>query len=267
MRYRAMLDATISAVSNAPRAAAPGRLRLPAPDSHCARLRRAAARTDARSSAAARPRATTSPRSAMPCSASARTGRGGENRKPWPKRTSQSSRSTTDALALDLLGDQVDAEAAEQVGEIGRMDIGVAAPARLSRRLAGTLTKRKPRVASSRGSSRRSCTIVEREAEAALGERGQAFVLDRAGAAHEALREFEHDRRARSRGWPRGIPAIAGTPRRRSASIPRDCRTGRSRGSSAAGGAPPARSGRSRDCRSSASGRRSPPVRRSRRPA
>jgi len=62
------------------------------------------------------------------------------------------------ALALDPFGDQVDAVAAEQIGEVGGMDV-VAAPCRASSSsAAGTLMKRTPRSASSRGSRRRSLT-------------------------------------------------------------------------------------------------------------
>ena len=62
------------------------------------------------------------------------------------------------ALALDLLGDQVDAEAAEQVGEVGGMDIGGRLCFGSSSSAAGTLMKRTPRSASSRGSKRKSVT-------------------------------------------------------------------------------------------------------------
>ena len=37
--------------------------------------------------------------------------------------------------------------------------------------------------------------VVEREPEAAVGQRGQRLVLDRAGGAQRALRELEHERR------------------------------------------------------------------------
>ncbi len=63
------------------------------------------------------------------------------------------------AFALDPLGDQVDAEAAEQVGKVGRVDVGGRAlTLGSSSSAAGTLMKRTPRSASSRGSIRRSVT-------------------------------------------------------------------------------------------------------------
>ena len=67
-------------------------------------------------------------------------------------------------------------------------------PLRLSRRLAGSLTKRKPRLASSRGSRRRSVTLSSEKRKPRSAQRRQALVLDRAGAAQAALREFEHQR-------------------------------------------------------------------------
>ena len=62
------------------------------------------------------------------------------------------------ALAFDPFGDQVDAEAAEQIGKVGGMDVGGRTLPWSSSSAAGTLMKRTPRSASSRGSIRRSVT-------------------------------------------------------------------------------------------------------------
>ena len=266
-RYHGLLNQHQHRHQTPPCAAAPGRPRLPAPDVALPAVRRPLAQPIAVAGHDVL-RATTSPRSAMPCRASARTGRGGENRKPWPNRTSQSSRSTTDALALDLLGDQVDAEAAEQIGEIGRMDIGG--------RGAGAVEQQARRHLDEAEAARRELARLEPQVAAdcrarsgSRGRRARPGFRSRSGPALRrtlCVNSSTIDGRDRAVGLEEFQQLLEhrGVGERRS---PRDCRTGRSRGSSAAAGAPPARSGTPRDCRSSASGRRSPPVRRNRRPA
>ena len=91
--------------------------------------------------------------------ASARTGRGGGKQKALAEANVVIEQIDDERLTLDTLGDQIDAEAAEQVGEIGRMELLVAPPALLSSSAAGALMKRKPRAVSSRGSMRRSVRL------------------------------------------------------------------------------------------------------------
>ena len=98
--------------------------------------------------------------------------------------------------------------------------------------------------------------VVEREAEAALGERREALDA-RSGPCRAigALREFEHQRRRDRAVGVEEIEELRENPaigQRRRAT---DCRTGRCRDSSEQAGAPPARSGTAPGCRSSASGR------------
>src|SRR5207302_1144748 len=89
------------------------------------------------------------------------------------------------ALAFDLLGDEADAETAEQVGEVARVDIGGSAPVEdeACRQLEETkaaarqLARLKPQVRD----------IVHREAITKLVEGREALALDRTGAAQAAL--------------------------------------------------------------------------------
>jgi hypothetical protein len=64
----------------------------------------------------------------------------------------------------------------------------------LSNNAAAALTKRKPRAVSSRGFDPKIGEIVHGKSKSALGQRGKAFVLDRAHVADRVLGELEHQR-------------------------------------------------------------------------
>ena len=98
-------------------------------------------------------------RSAIPCRASARTGRGGENRKPWPSaRRNRAGRPRCLRSRSSRRSGRCRSGRPDRRDRRGGCRWRGVAP-RLSRRLAGTLMKRKPRSARSRGSMRRSVTL------------------------------------------------------------------------------------------------------------
>src|SRR5262249_49949972 len=85
------------------------------------------------------------------------------------------------ALALDLLGEEVDAEAAEQVGEVGGMDVAGDAAEPVEQEIGLDLDEAE---AAGRKLARLEAQVghvVERETEAALGQRRKALVLNRSG--------------------------------------------------------------------------------------
>ena len=97
-------------------------------------------------------------------------------------------------FAFDLLGDQVDAEAAQQIGQIGGMDVG-GGIVRVEQQVARHLDEAEAARRKLARLDPQVLQVVEREPEAAVGQRGEPLVLDRAGGAQRALREFEHERR------------------------------------------------------------------------
>ena len=96
------------------------------------------------------------------------------------------------ALALDPLGDQVDAEAAEQVGEIRRMDVALRRRGAVEQQRGRHLDEAEAALGELARLHAQVGHVVHREAEAEIGERGDAGLLDRPHLAHRALGELEH---------------------------------------------------------------------------
>ena len=97
-------------------------------------------------------------------------------------------------FAFDLLGDQVDAETAEEIGQVGGVDVGGAVLG-IDQQVAGDLDVAEAARREVARLDPQVLQVVEREPEAAVGQRGQQLVLHRAGGAQSALGELEHDRR------------------------------------------------------------------------
>ena len=99
------------------------------------------------------------------------------------------------AFVLDPLGDQIDAETAEQIGKVGRMNVGRGGTRTVEQQRRRHLDEAEAALVQFARIDAQIGEIVHGEAEAALGERGQALVLDRPHGADRALGELEHQRR------------------------------------------------------------------------
>ena len=104
-------------------------------------------------------------------------------------------------LAFDALGDQVDAGARQQIGEVVGMDVALRAGGLVEQQLGRHLQEAERAVGQLLRLHAQVGDVIHGEAEAALGQRRQAFVLDRPEGAIGALREFEHQRGRRARDW------------------------------------------------------------------
>src|SRR5580692_1021587 len=80
------------------------------------------------------------------------------------------------AFAFDMVGDQIDAEAAEEVGEIGRVNIGRYQPDAIEQQGRRRLDETEAALIELARLDPQIGEIVDREAIAAFGKRGEALV-------------------------------------------------------------------------------------------
>src|SRR6185295_732386 len=91
------------------------------------------------------------------------------------------------------LGDQVDAEAAEQIGEIRRMDVAMRRGRTAEQQRGGNLDEAESALGKLARLDAQVGDVTYRETEAEIGERREAFLLDRSHGAHRAWRELENE--------------------------------------------------------------------------
>ena len=162
------------------------------------------------------------------------------------------------ALALDPLGDQVDAEAAEQVGKVGGVDVGRRGLPLIEQQRRRHLDEADAAVGEFARLDPQVGDVIDREAEAALRQGREMLGLGRAQIAERRLLEFEHEgRRQRAVGFEE-IEALREGRRDCRASPRRRCRTRRRPCCAPSAGAAPARISASPCDRSARSARRLP---------
>ena len=83
------------------------------------------------------------------------------------------------ALALDLLGNQVDAEAAEQIGQIGGMDVGGRIELRIEQQRSRHLDEADAAVGKLARLEAQIGDVIDREAVAALRQCGEVLGFGR----------------------------------------------------------------------------------------
>ncbi len=97
------------------------------------------------------------------------------------------------ALALDPFGDQVDAEAAEQIRKVGGVNVGGRGLPLIEQQGRGHLDEADAAVGQFAWLDPQIGDVIDREAIAALRQSRQMFGLGRAEMAKRRLLEFEHE--------------------------------------------------------------------------
>jgi len=109
------------------------------------------------------------------------------------------------AFAFNFLGDEFDAEPGEQIGENGRMDVVGGVIAAIEQQVRRHLDEAEAAGFKYARFDAQVDEVVQGESKTPLGQRRQAFVLDRSRGADRAVRELEHDRGCDRAGWRPGI--------------------------------------------------------------
>ena len=109
------------------------------------------------------------------------------------------------ALALDPFRDQVDAKSAEQIGKVGRVNVGCRGLPLIEQQRSRHLDIADAAVGQFARLDPEIGDVVDREPEAALGQGREMFDFDRTQLAECRLLEFEHER---GRQRPIGVKEI-----------------------------------------------------------
>ncbi len=97
------------------------------------------------------------------------------------------------AFAFDPFGDQVDAEAPEQIGQVGWMNVGRRVQLLVEQQGSRHLDEADAAVGQFARLDPQVADVIDGETIAALGQRRQMFGLGRAQIAERGLLEFEHE--------------------------------------------------------------------------